>query len=137
MTPANQPALPSPASVADLEMRIDPERTLDLFTMTPKVSPIPLYFYKGAYADKILEMQTANESSPATFPTKLAILPRRYDILHPQFDRSASHPPTCTRLCLDRPVFSRGMDGRDGQGYKGPAGREGTARTGGTRRTYA
>lgn len=38
MTPANQPSPPSPASVADLEMRIDPERTLDLFTMTPKVS---------------------------------------------------------------------------------------------------
>lgn len=47
MTPANQPVLPSPASVADLEMRIDPERTLDLFTMMPKVSPIVAYLYRS------------------------------------------------------------------------------------------
>lgn len=52
MTPANQPGLPSPASVADLEMRIDPERTLDLFTMMPKVS-----------SQNILVVKTRNDVS--------------------------------------------------------------------------
>jgi len=43
MTPANQPLSPSPAIVGDLEMRINTERALDLFTMNPKVS-YPLLF---------------------------------------------------------------------------------------------
>jgi len=39
MTPANL-SPPSPALVGDLEMKINTERTLDLFTMMPKVSPL-------------------------------------------------------------------------------------------------
>ena len=39
MTPANL-APSSPALVGDLEMKINTERTLDLFTMMPKVSQI-------------------------------------------------------------------------------------------------
>jgi hypothetical protein len=41
MTPANYPSASSPALVGDLEMRINTERTLDLFTMFPKVSFVP------------------------------------------------------------------------------------------------
>lgn len=33
------PTTSGPAPLSDLELRIDTERTLDLFTMMPKVSP--------------------------------------------------------------------------------------------------
>jgi hypothetical protein len=43
MTPANL-SPPSPALVGDLEMKINTERTLDLFTMMPKVSTLSRIF---------------------------------------------------------------------------------------------
>jgi hypothetical protein len=98
------------APLSDLELRIDTERTIDLFSMQLKVCSFPLSGTR--YIGLTLSaMQAANEPSQSPILPIFAILPRCHCLLYTKLDRSTSGTPPGPRLHPLGPVSRRRMDG--------------------------